>query len=111
MLQVSRMCASSPKSPSAWTSCANTYVPGWSAGFRAGASARDKEIATRLRGDYELVASCSPNHYPALTVDFLCVGHGQVESIFEKQGHCVVCVAEGAGQDLLTVRGYGLGPG
>ncbi len=27
----------------------------------------------------------------------------QVASIFEKKGHCVVCVAEGAGQDILSV--------
>ncbi|KAG2435483.1 hypothetical protein HYH02_011778 [Chlamydomonas schloesseri] len=30
-----------------------------------------------------------------------------VATIFEKQGHCVVCVAEGAGQDLLTSGGAG----
>lgn len=34
-------------------------------------------------------------------VDALCA---HIASIFERKGHCVVCVAEGAGQDLQQVR-------
>ena len=40
------------------------------------------------------------------TIPKLCAA---VEAVLDRQGHCVVCVAEGAGQDLARTSGFGAG--